>query len=106
MSGVSIVLYKYTKKKRVIITICNWKGTKKEMYLVQRRKNEKSNWHVVKFGQKGKAQAKTTNDAISVMNRCIKEFPGYEHRIIDTKTNEVIEQSSEVIKQKIAIVNN
>jgi len=75
------------------------------MFVVQRRKNENSQWHTVKF-KKGKAQAKTPTDAISVMNRCLKEFPGYEHRIVDTKTNETIEQSKEIIKQKTVIVNN
>ncbi len=64
------------------------------MYVVQRRKSENSQWHTVKFPRgkdQGKAQAKTIELVKPILERCQKEFPGKEHRVLDTKTNNVVE---------------
>ena len=64
------------------------------MFVVQRRKSENSQWHTVKFPKgkdQGKAQAKTPELVKPLLERCMKEFPGKEHRVLDTKTNQVVE---------------
>ena len=59
------------------------------MYIVQRRKNEKSSWHTVK-SSKGKYQAKELHVAILFFEKAAKEYPGKEHRIIDGKTDTIV----------------
>ena len=60
------------------------------MYILQKRKTPKSQWHTVKESTGKKCSYNTESEAIKKMSIVSQLDPSYDYRVIDGETNNVL----------------